>query len=118
MDARVSVHLSRTTRVARGGARRSGAVERDRRRASAISRQRGPAQIFPRDARGQRRPHILCPGDRARGGTAHPAEKRSRDGARASAGHANAAMLASIIIEPNLWPDATVIEWWSVLLRL
>ena len=27
-------------------------------------------------------------------------------------------MLGSIIIEPNLWPDAAVIEWWNILLRM
>jgi hypothetical protein len=27
-------------------------------------------------------------------------------------------MLASIVIEPNLWPDATAIEWWNILLRV
>jgi len=47
-----------------------------------------------------------------------PLRKIAAIDALASAGHANAAMLASIIIEPNLWPDATVVEWWSILLRL
>jgi hypothetical protein len=38
--------------------------------------------------------------------------------ALSSAGRASASMLASIIIEPNLWPDATAIEWWNILLRV
>lgn len=33
------------------------------------------------------------------------------------AGLADYAMLGSVTIEPNLWPAATVIDWWSILLR-
>jgi hypothetical protein len=47
-----------------------------------------------------------------------PLRKIAAIEALSSAGEANAAMLGSIIIEPNLWPDATVIEWWNILLRL
>jgi uncharacterized protein YfaS (alpha-2-macroglobulin family) len=38
--------------------------------------------------------------------------------ALARAGHADTAMLGSITIEPNLWPDSAVIDWWSILLRV
>ena len=38
--------------------------------------------------------------------------------ALASAGQADPAMLGSITIDPNLWPDSAVIDWWSILLRL
>jgi alpha-2-macroglobulin len=27
-------------------------------------------------------------------------------------------MLATITIDPNLWPDSAVIDWWSILLRI
>ena len=27
-------------------------------------------------------------------------------------------MLGSITIDPNLWPDSAVIDWWSILLRV
>jgi uncharacterized protein YfaS (alpha-2-macroglobulin family) len=47
-----------------------------------------------------------------------PLRKIAAIEALSSAGHANAAMLGSIIIEPNLWPDATVIEWWNILFRM
>jgi hypothetical protein len=47
-----------------------------------------------------------------------PLRKIAAAEALSSAGQANAAMLGSIIIEPNLWPDATVIEWWNILLRM
>ena len=47
-----------------------------------------------------------------------PLRKIAAIEALASAGQANAAMLGSIIVEPNLWPDATVIQWWNILLRL
>ena len=47
-----------------------------------------------------------------------PLRKIAAIEALSSAGDANAAMLGSIIIEPNLWPDATVIGWWNILLRL
>ena len=47
-----------------------------------------------------------------------PLRKIAAIEALSSAGEANAAMLGSIIIEPNLWPDATVIEWWNILLRM
>lgn len=47
-----------------------------------------------------------------------PLRKIAAIEALSSAGEANPAMLASVIIEPNLWPDATVIQWWNILLRL
>ena len=47
-----------------------------------------------------------------------PLRKIAAIEALSSAGQANAAMLGSITVEPNLWPDATVIEWWNILLRL
>ena len=47
-----------------------------------------------------------------------PLRKIAAIEALSSAGQANAAMLGSIIIEPNLWPDATVIQWWNILLRM
>jgi hypothetical protein len=47
-----------------------------------------------------------------------PLRKIAAIEALSSAGKANAAMLGSITVEPNLWPDATVIEWWNILLRL
>jgi hypothetical protein len=33
-------------------------------------------------------------------------------------GKANSSMLGSITIDPNLWPDLTMIQWWDILLRL
>ncbi|MGH7914329.1 MAG: alpha-2-macroglobulin family protein, partial [Candidatus Binataceae bacterium] len=47
-----------------------------------------------------------------------PLRKIAAIEALSSASQANPAMLGSITIEPNLWPDATVIEWWNILLRL
>ncbi|HEY2524734.1 MAG TPA: hypothetical protein VGI29_06725, partial [Candidatus Binataceae bacterium] len=47
-----------------------------------------------------------------------PLRKIAAIEALSSAGKANAAMLGSIVIEPNLWPDATVIQWWNILLHL
>ena len=47
-----------------------------------------------------------------------PLRKIAAIEALSSAGKANAAMLGSIIVEPNLWPDATVVEWWNILLRM
>jgi hypothetical protein len=47
-----------------------------------------------------------------------PLRKIAAIEALSSAGEANASMLPSIIVEPNLWPDATVIEWWNILLRV
>src|SRR5258707_13816346 len=47
-----------------------------------------------------------------------PLRKIAAIEALSGAGQANAAMLGSIIIEPNLWPDATVIQWWNILLRM
>jgi alpha-2-macroglobulin len=38
--------------------------------------------------------------------------------ALARAGHADPAMLGSITIDPNLWSDSAVIDWWSILLRV
>jgi uncharacterized protein YfaS (alpha-2-macroglobulin family) len=47
-----------------------------------------------------------------------PLRKLAAIDALAAVGKADAAMLASIAIEPNLWPDSAVIDWWSILLRL
>ena len=47
-----------------------------------------------------------------------PLRKIAAVEALSRAGKAKAAMLGSITVEPNLWPDATVIEWWNILLRL
>ena len=47
-----------------------------------------------------------------------PLRKLAAIDALASAGHADPAMLAGITIEPNLWPDSAVIDWWSILLRV
>lgn len=47
-----------------------------------------------------------------------PLRKIAAIEALSSAGQANASMLGSVTIEPNLWPDATVIDWWNILLRL
>jgi len=33
-------------------------------------------------------------------------------------GKAKPSMLGTIIIDPNLWPDSAVIDWWSILLRM
>jgi hypothetical protein len=33
-------------------------------------------------------------------------------------GKATPAMLGSITIDPNLWPDITVVQWWDLLVRL
>ena len=46
-----------------------------------------------------------------------PMRKLAAIEALSSAGKANAAMLGSITIEPNLWPDSAVLDWWSILLR-
>jgi uncharacterized protein YfaS (alpha-2-macroglobulin family) len=47
-----------------------------------------------------------------------PLRKLAAIDALARAGHADPAMLDSITIEPNLWPDSAVIDWWSILLRV
>jgi alpha-2-macroglobulin len=47
-----------------------------------------------------------------------PIRKLAAIDALARAGHADPAMLGSISIEPNLWPDSAVIDWWSILLRV
>jgi alpha-2-macroglobulin len=47
-----------------------------------------------------------------------PLRKLAAIDALASAGHAEPALLGSITIEPNLWPDSAVIDWWSILLRV
>lgn len=47
-----------------------------------------------------------------------PLRKLAAIDALARAGHADPAMLASITIDPNLWPDSAVIDWWSMLLRV
>jgi hypothetical protein len=33
-------------------------------------------------------------------------------------GRADPQLLSAIVIEPNLWPTATVLDWWSILLQL
>lgn len=47
-----------------------------------------------------------------------PLRKLAAIDALASAGHAEPALLGSITIDPNLWPDSAVIDWWSILLRV
>ncbi len=47
-----------------------------------------------------------------------PLRKLAAIDALARAGHADPAMLNSITIDPNLWPDSAVIDWWSILLRV
>jgi uncharacterized protein YfaS (alpha-2-macroglobulin family) len=47
-----------------------------------------------------------------------PLRKLAAIDALARAGHADPAMLTSITIDPNLWPDSAVIDWWSILLRI
>ncbi len=47
-----------------------------------------------------------------------PLRKLAAIDALASAGKAEPKLLASITIEPNLWPDSAVIDWWSILLSL
>jgi len=47
-----------------------------------------------------------------------PLRKLAAIDALARAGHADPSMLTSISIEPNLWPDSAVIDWWSILLRV
>jgi hypothetical protein len=47
-----------------------------------------------------------------------PIRKLAALDALAGAGHADPALLAGITIEPNLWPDSAVIDWWSILLRV
>jgi hypothetical protein len=47
-----------------------------------------------------------------------PLRKLAALDALAAVGKADPAMLSSITIEPNLWPDSAIIDWWSVLLRL
>ena len=47
-----------------------------------------------------------------------PLRKLAAIDALASAGKADPKLLGSITIEPNLWPDSAVIDWWSILLRM
>jgi alpha-2-macroglobulin len=47
-----------------------------------------------------------------------PLRKLAAIDALARVGRADPAMLDSITIDPNLWPDSAVIDWWSILLRL
>jgi len=47
-----------------------------------------------------------------------PLRKLAAIDALASAGKADPKLLGSITIEPNLWPDSGVIDWWSILLRM
>jgi len=47
-----------------------------------------------------------------------PIRKLAAIDALAMNGHADAALLGSITIEPNFWPDSAVIDWWNILLRV
>ena len=47
-----------------------------------------------------------------------PLRKLAAIDALAITGHADPALLGSITIDPNLWPDSAVIDWWSILLRI
>src|SRR5260370_3901062 len=47
-----------------------------------------------------------------------PLRKLAAIDALAAAGHADPALLGSITIEPDLWPDSAGIDWWSILLRV
>jgi uncharacterized protein YfaS (alpha-2-macroglobulin family) len=47
-----------------------------------------------------------------------PLRKLAAIEALARFGQAKPAMLSSITIDPNLWPDSAVIDWWSILLRM
>ncbi len=47
-----------------------------------------------------------------------PLRKLAAIEALARVGKATPAMLATITIDPNLWPDSAVIDWWSILLRM
>ncbi len=47
-----------------------------------------------------------------------PLRKLAAIEALARVGQAKPDMLSTITIDPNLWPDSAVIDWWSVLLRM
>ena len=47
-----------------------------------------------------------------------PLRKLAAIDALARVGKANNGMLSTIAIDPNLWPDSAVIDWWSILLRM
>ena len=47
-----------------------------------------------------------------------PLRKLAAVDALARVGKANNGMLSTITIDPNLWPDSAVIDWWSILLRM
>ncbi len=47
-----------------------------------------------------------------------PLRKIAAIDALARFGNANSSMLGSITIDPNPWPDLTMIQWWDILLRL
>jgi len=47
-----------------------------------------------------------------------PLRKLAAIEALARVGKATPAMLTTITIDPNLWPDSAVIDWWSILLRM
>jgi hypothetical protein len=47
-----------------------------------------------------------------------PLRKLAAIDALAAVGQADPALLGTITIEPNLWPDSAVIDWWSILLRV
>jgi uncharacterized protein YfaS (alpha-2-macroglobulin family) len=47
-----------------------------------------------------------------------PLRKLAAIEALARVGKAKPGMIGTITIDPNLWPDSAVIDWWSILLRL
>ncbi len=47
-----------------------------------------------------------------------PLRKLAAIEALARVGQAKPDMLSTITIDPNLWPDSAVIDWWSILLRM
>lgn len=47
-----------------------------------------------------------------------PLRKLAAIEALARVGKAKPAMLGTITIDPNLWPDSAVIDWWSILERM
>ncbi len=47
-----------------------------------------------------------------------PLRKLAAIEALARLGKAQPAMLGTITIDPNLWPDSALIDWWSILMRM
>jgi alpha-2-macroglobulin len=47
-----------------------------------------------------------------------PLRKLAAIEALARVGKATPGMIGTITIDPNLWPDSAVIDWWGILLRL